>query len=335
MPLVARELGSRAPLGVSAEVLLSSSSASSSLRSTSTSIFTPVHALDGGGGPNVPPSQGAVFALALSRVVGWTYFLCWVVSFIPQTVLNHKRRSVSGFSLDFLYLNILGFACYAAFNFAFLLSPRVREEYRERHQGNDNVAQWNDLAFAVWAFLLSLVQLVQVFAYKRAPGQRVSTFNRVVILVLLLVILVGFLLVTADQENHLQALDYVLLLSYIKLYVTLTKFIPQVHMNYRRRSTVGFSIDNIILDAAGGTLSLAQLFLDAGLSKDWSAVTGDFPKLALSLISLSYDAVLCVQHFILYKDNRDDAQAQEENDEQESSTQGRTPSERTPLLADE
>lgn len=34
-------------------------------------------------------------------------------SLFVQVLLNHKRRSVSGLSPEFLYLNVLGFACYA------------------------------------------------------------------------------------------------------------------------------------------------------------------------------------------------------------------------------
>lgn len=48
-----------------------------------------------------------------STTLGWLYTLSWSTSFYPQTILNHKRKSVSGLSIDFLYLNVLGFACYS------------------------------------------------------------------------------------------------------------------------------------------------------------------------------------------------------------------------------
>eukprot|EP00965_Chrysotila_dentata_P216566 6189452-Pleurochrysis_carterae.AAC.2 len=35
---------------------------------------------------------------------------------------------------------------------------------------------------------------------------------------------------------------------------------------------VGWNIDNILLDLTGGSLSLAQLFLDAACSHDWTKV---------------------------------------------------------------
>lgn len=64
-------------------------------------------------------------------------------------------------------------------------------------------------------------------------------------------------------------------------------------MNYQRKSTRGFAILGITLDAMGGGLSLVQLFIDAQIiNHDWSGVTGDPGKLGLSLISIAFDAVL-------------------------------------------
>jgi len=53
------------------------------------------------------------------------------------------------------------------------------------------------------------------------------------------------------------------MLSYIKLACTLTKYIPQAVLNYRRKSTVGWSIENILMDFTGGVLSILQMFINA------------------------------------------------------------------------
>jgi hypothetical protein len=65
------------------------------------------------------------------------------------------------------------------------------------------------------------------------------------------------------QINILTVLD---ILSAIKVVATLFKYIPQVLLNHRRRSTDGWSIGNILLDTVGGVLSLVQLVLDAYLA---------------------------------------------------------------------
>jgi cystinosin len=82
------------------------------------------------------------------------------------------------------------------------------------------------------------------------------------------------------------------------------KYIPQVLTNYRNKSTVGWSIYQILLDFLGGVLSLAQLGIDSYLQRDWSGVTGNPVKFALGNLSVIFDLVFIVQHYILYKDAR-------------------------------
>lgn len=58
-------------------------------------------------------------------------------------------------------------------------------------------------------------------------------------------------------------LDFLNTCGYIKLAITLIKYVPQAVMNYRRKSTVGWSIGNILLDFTGGLLSMLQMILNA------------------------------------------------------------------------
>lgn len=42
-------------------------------------------------------------------------------------------------------------------------------------------------------------------------------------------------------------LDLLYYFSYLKLVISFLKFVPQAWMNYKRKSTIGWSIHNIIL----------------------------------------------------------------------------------------
>ena len=64
-------------------------------------------------------------------------------------------------------------------------------------------------------------------------------------------------------------LDFLTYASYIKLFITLIKYIPQVIMNYHHKSTKGWSIGNILLDMSGGLASLLQSILIAYNGDDW------------------------------------------------------------------
>lgn len=44
----------------------------------------------------------------LSGLFGWVYTLCWSLSFYPQPLLNFRRKSTSGTTVDFPLINCLG-----------------------------------------------------------------------------------------------------------------------------------------------------------------------------------------------------------------------------------
>lgn len=87
--------------------------------------------------------------------------------------------------------------------------------------------------------------------------------------------------------------------------ITVFKYVPQAWLNYKRQSTVGWNILTILLDLAGGILSLLQLVLDSSLQNDWSGITGNPVKLLLGNVTIIFDLVFVVQHYILYRDSSD------------------------------
>jgi cystinosin len=106
---------------------------------------------------------------------------------------------------------------------------------------------------------------------------------------------------TPKQANIHQIYSF----SYIKLLITIVKYMPQVWLNYERQSTAGWSIGTILLDLAGGVLSMVQLVLDSSLQSDWSGITGNPVKLLLGNVTIFFDAIFCIQHYILYQDTPD------------------------------
>lgn len=97
--------------------------------------------------------------------------------------------------------------------------------------------------------------------------------------------------------------------SYVKLVVTVVKYIPQAWLNYKRKSTSGWSIDQILLDFAGGVLSISQLLIDSSLQGDWSGLTGNPVKFGLGNISIIFDIIFMTQHYVLYRAHRKDPES--------------------------
>ncbi|KCV71117.1 hypothetical protein H696_02067 [Fonticula alba] len=241
-----------------------------------------------------------------SAVIGWTYFAAWSISFYPQLIVNFRRKAVTGLSFDFVGYNILGFFCMTIYNFSLALAPGVREEYADRNNGKEPAVAPNDLAFAIHALVLTGLGLVQIFIFKggRQRFSRLSIIN--IVLAVVALSLYALLLGVSDpfQEKR-HWLDFLYAASYTKLVISLVKYFPQMILNYLRKSTVGWSIRNVLLDLVGGVLSVSQLIMDCWIAGDWSGITGNPMKLLLGLISMSFDFIFMFQHYVLYRSRED------------------------------
>lgn len=94
--------------------------------------------------------------------------------------------------------------------------------------------------------------------------------------------------------------DQVYAIQYVKLILTVWKYVPQVFANFKRQSTIGWSITQQLLDFSGGLLSMFQLLIDSSLQADWSGLTGNPVKFGLANISLIFDIIFITQHYVLY-----------------------------------
>ncbi|XP_075235407.1 lysosomal cystine transporter cystinosin isoform X2 [Lycorma delicatula] len=233
----------------------------------------------------------------ISTIVGWTYFFAWSVSFYPQIYQNWKRKSVVGLNFDFLSLNILGFSLYGIFNIGLYYIPEIQEMYFERHPRGTNPVQLNDVVFAVHAAFATAITILQCYCYESGT-QRVSTIARSLLCLFFLIIMT---VLGLSLFNYITWLDFLYYCSTIKLTITLIKYIPQAYMNYQRKSTIGWSIGNVFLDFTGGTLSMAQMIINAYNYDDWESIFGDTTKFGLGLFSVFFDIFFIVQHYILYR----------------------------------
>lgn len=241
---------------------------------------------------------------SISSIVGYTYFLCWSFSFYPQIVTNFTSKSTVGLSSDFSVLNVLGFGCYAVYTCFFFFSHEIQEEYQDRFSDQENSVQSNDAAFALHALLLSSVQVSQILLYDQSFSWKSLAFwTRLFILASAIAcMLFGGLVATG--YNGFQQIDFLYMLSSIKLAITIIKYIPQVILNYERKSTIGWNVYNVLLDFAGGLLSLVQLVMDAVAMDNFSAITGNFVKFGLGFVSILFDIIFIIQHYVLYPNAR-------------------------------
>merc|ERR1712045_342064 len=157
----------------------------------------------------------------------------------------------------------------------------------------------NDVFFPLHAVFACAVTIVQCCIYERAS----QTVSRVCLGILALIAVFVAIVLVLTLTNVILWLDFLTYCSYVKLGITLIKYVPQAVMNYRRKSTVGWSIGNILLDFTGGMLSMVQMFLIAYNNDDWNSLFGDPTKFGLGLFSVVFDIFFMLQHYVFYRGN--------------------------------
>ncbi len=102
----------------------------------------------------------------------------------------------------------------------------------QKHDGSPNVVAENDVAFSLHALALTVVLVLQVLWY-RTRSQNVSLGVAVVTASIWAVGSVyGFICAYMPSRSPFTAYEFVYFLSYVKLGVTLVKYVPQVMLQF-------------------------------------------------------------------------------------------------------
>jgi uncharacterized protein with PQ loop repeat len=126
----------------------------------------------------------------------------------------------------------------------------------------------------------------------------VSRINKAIIVVLFLGIYVCGLLSVGN--NVIKWLDFLYIMSYVKLFINIIKDVPQLWQIYRTKTTAGYSMLGVWIDLAGGVFSLLQMFILAYNYDDWTSLFGDPTKFGVGVFSILTDFIVMWQHYVLY-----------------------------------
>ncbi|PAA52560.1 hypothetical protein BOX15_Mlig026004g5 [Macrostomum lignano] len=236
----------------------------------------------------------------INFTVGLLYVFCWSASYYPQTWLNYTRKSVVGLNFDFVGFNIMGFIVYSIFNVGLYWVPPLQVMYHQQHPRGVIPVQLADCIFALHCFGITIFQGIQCFIYERG-GQKLSIIGSLLLGGMASFLLICLILTAACGATcGLTWLQFIYFASYLKLLITLVKYVPQAYMNYSRKSTWGWSIGQVYLDFSGGFLSIAQMLLLAYNYNDWDSLLGDPTKLGLGIVSIFYNILFFMQHYCFY-----------------------------------
>nr|GMC91663.1 cystinosin homolog isoform X2 [Ipomoea batatas] len=256
----------------------------------------------------------------LYNVLGWVAFVSWSISFYPQV-----WRSVIGLNFDFVVLNLTKHTSYLIYNASLFFGSAVQRQYPYESFLLSIVRYWidnlgisymqmipvaaNDVAFSVHAVLLTAITLFQIAIYDRGT-QKVSKSCTAIVSVAWLAIAVC-VFIAIPKHSWLWLVSC---FNILQVVMTVIKYIPQAVMNFRRKSTVGWSIGNILLDLLGGLTNYGQMAMQSIDQHSWVNFYGNIGKTLLSLVSVFFDILFIVQHYVLYPSRKavtsDDADAE-------------------------
>eukprot|EP00262_Sarcandra_glabra_P014522 TRINITY_DN426_c0_g1_i1.p1 TRINITY_DN426_c0_g1~~TRINITY_DN426_c0_g1_i1.p1 ORF type:complete len:276 (-),score=32.57 TRINITY_DN426_c0_g1_i1:34-861(-) len=232
----------------------------------------------------------------LYEVLGWIAFFSWSFSFYPQVILNYKRKSVVGLNFDFLVLNLIKHSSYLIYNASMYFSSAIQMQYYEEFGYGEMIpVAANDVAFSIHAVLLTAIALCQVFIYERG-NQRVSK-TCIGISSTVLVCAAVCVIIAWPNQSWLWLIS---VFNTIQVVMTAIKYIPQAYMNFRRKSTDGWSIGNILLDLVGGVTSFGQMGVQSIDQGTLVNFYGNIGKTLLSLEVVIFDFFFIFQHYVLY-----------------------------------
>ena len=244
----------------------------------------------------------------ISKILGWSYFIAWSISFYGQVIENYRRGKVKGLNFDFEIYNFVGFSSYLIYTI---------RGYIDENLGTGKV-QPEDIGFAGHALLLTIITICQYFYYRDSEDkeQKVNLFT---INILSVMIWGAFLLILLESilnyyDPHVKkgakyVFNSLIYLGWCKVIISLIKYIPQVYSNYKRKSTIGWNIHNILLDFTGGILSFIQNIIDYNnfsIIRDGESGTLNIAKFAISFVAIFFDIVFMTQHYCLYSDSNSD-----------------------------
>lgn len=241
----------------------------------------------------------SLYLQLLYQALGWCTFAVWSCSFYPQIVLNFTRKSVIGLNFDYILLNSTKHTAYLIYNACMYFSPVIQNQYHEKYGFSELIpVAPSDVAFSMHAVLMTWILAYQALIYERG-SQRLSKTAMAISGGAWIVAAVCVAVAWPQQRWLWLVCNF----NLIQVVLSLIKYMPQVWLNYKRKSTTGWSIGNIIFDLSGGITNFLQMTvqsIDQGSLENFS---GNIGKVLLSTIVIIFDLLFGVQHFCLYYDN--------------------------------
>ena len=150
----------------------------------------------------------------------------------------YESGSISGLSTDYTVITTLNCVCYALYNSFFFWDKRIQQEYQDERPGTPLTVDSNDVAFSIHALFVSLALTFQVAYYN---GFRTSPLSRATIVIAISLVLFSgiYIFCILLHIEGFQWINFLHGMAILKIVLASTGYIPQLVLNYQRKSTRG------------------------------------------------------------------------------------------------
>ena len=232
--------------------------------------------------------------------LGYTFAIFSIFGFFPQVILNQVRKSVAGFDSAFLMLEVMDTTIYLIYTLGLYFGINIQEQYLDLNQSQFLPVAWYDVMFSIVTMTIFILLVIQ-YVYFGDGDKNVSNSSKVWLGIVILYIITLSILAIAKVISWFDLFIYT---PWVRLFIAVFKYVPQIITNYTLKSTNGLSIFMVLIEFLVGFAVVGQMTIDAINYNDVSLLLGNFSKFFDGFCTFSGNTLFIIQ-FILWhgKDN--------------------------------
>ena len=229
----------------------------------------------------------------------------YCVSFFFQPIQFYQTKTITGYKIDFIIMNLFGYSCFLLFKLKGLFNNKI------------GIKETNpiDLVIIIYLILIMIITLVLIIYYKNGNNLKIYPIVSKIIILLLfgasLLFILESVLEKYNPEEHIN-FNYYIYLGLSKYIMDLIKYIPQIIFNKSEKTTIGWNIYYIIFELISIILYYLSLISEIynnsfdilNPPKNESKLIF-YSELIIPFISLIYDIIFIVQQYLYYDSNEE------------------------------
>ena len=231
----------------------------------------------------------------IALALGYTFAFFSLFGFSPQVVLNQYRKSVAGFDLAFLIMEVMDTTIYLTYTLGIFFGTNIREQYLDRNETQVFPVAWYDVMFSIVTMTIFIL-LVAQYIYFGDGDKNLTVPSKIWISLVCISIATLFILAISNVISWFDLFMYV---PWVRILIAIFKYVPQIITNYSLKSISGLSIFMVLLEFIVGFAIVGQMTIDVINFNDISLLLGNFSKFFDGFCTFIGNAVFILQ-FILW-----------------------------------